>query len=475
MIQNEPISGLLLDETNPRFADAVSSQDDAITALLQDAPMKMLALAKDIIAQGSLNPTETAVAVEEDGELVVIEGNRRLACLKLLANPDLAADAGTNLDLDLVKRYKALASTGTPPSSMDVFLAENRDAAKHWIDLRHTGENEGVGVLEWAAWQTNNYRRKRGSQADRATIFCEAIELTFPSDTALLSDVATVRRTRLTTLGRLIADPDVRSDLGFDFEADGIVYHYDPEDLRAGVARVFADLAGSLSVTDIKTKEQRRAYVSDRHETLPDRSRRLAKPQVPSAVAVDGKDEDDQTAASPSTEAADQDEPAADDQSATPGKTPKVKTQKPEPVIFHKLKLPNVNPRINKLLQGAQKINIDDSPQVAGILIRILLELVVSEGIEKGVVKSTEGAKLSKKLREALLAIDPECYNPIKRQKHLEMAWTRTQDNDGMAVQSLHAFVHNLYGDPTATEVRNLSSTFRPVLAGIDQLLGGSV
>lgn len=472
MIQNEPISGLLLDETNPRFADAVSSQVDAISALLRDAPTKMLNLAKDIVAEASLNPTETAVAVEEDGELVVIEGNRRLACLKLLANPDLAADAGAHLEIDLVKRFKALAGSGSYPSTMDVFLAEDRDAAKHWIDLRHTGENDGVGVLEWAAWQTNNYRRKRGSQADRATIFCEAIELTFPEDATLLEAVAAVRRTRLTTLGRLIADPDVRSNLGFDFQSDSIVYHYSPEDLRTGIARIFSDLAGDLSVTDIKTKAQRRAYVADRHDALPDRSRRLPEPQVPSAPDI-GPDEAPAEATPGDGPAADPEVPSTTGDSVG---TPKAaaKAQKPEPVIFHKLKLPNVNPRINKLLQGAQKINIDDSPQVAGILIRILLELVVSEGIEKGVVPSTEGAVLTKKIRKALLAIDPECYNPMKRQKELELAWTRTQDNDGMAVQSLHAFVHNLFGDPTASEVRSLSSTFRPVLVGIDALLSNN-
>lgn len=469
MIQNEPINGLLLDETNPRFADAVSSQDDAITALLKDAPTKLLNLAKDIVEEGSLNPTETAVAVEEDGELVVIEGNRRLACLKLLTNPDLAIDAGEGLDLDLVKRFKALAARGNAPTTMDIYIAEDRDAAKHWIDLRHTGENDGVGVLGWAAWQTNNYRRKRGSQADRATIFCEAVEATYPDDVALVRAISTVRRNRLTTLGRLIADPDVRAGLGFDFQGDQVVYHYNPSDMLPGIERIFSDLSGTLSVTEIKTKEQRNAYVTERHAVLPDRAKRLARPRPSSEAGSEG------TATTKVADSAAAPERTEDGDTSHAQKAASTsKPQKPESVIFQGLKLPNVNARIRKLLVGAQRINIDDSPQVAGILIRILLELVVSEGVDKGVVASTEAAKLSKKVRQALLAIDPECYNPIARKKELEMAWTRTQDNDGMAVQSLHAFVHNLFGDPTASEVRSLSSTFRPLLAGVDALLSGS-
>lgn len=468
MIQTEPISGLLLDESNPRFAESVSGQDDAVSALLLDAPSKMINLAKDIVAQGSLNPTEMPVAVEEGGDLVIIEGNRRLASLKLLQNPELASTAAHELELDLVRRFKDLAKSGATPNAMEVYVAADRDAAKHWIELRHTGENDGVGVLEWASWQANNFSRKRGSQADRATIFCNAAEETFPDDTSLIRNVEIVRRTKLTTLGRLVADPEVRASFGFAFEGDDNVFFYNPEDLADGFRRIFADLAGSLTVTEIKTKEQRATYIRERNSVLPDRSKKLgaARPSGPSIGSVDRTSgPEDSAGAEPS--------PTEGSENASGGPAGSAsKTAKPEPVIFHRLRLPNVNVRISKLLKGAQKINIDDSPQVAAILIRILLELVVAEGIEKNVVDSTEGAKLSKKVRQALLALDPRCYDPSKRDKALEMAWTRTQDNGGLAVQTLHAFVHNLYGDPNAAEVRNLSATFRPVLKGIDELIG---
>lgn len=473
--QNEPISGLLLDETNPRFDESVSGQDDAVTALLLDAPSKLINLAKDIAEQGSLNPTEIPVAVEEGGDLVIIEGNRRLASLKLLANPELAKAAADQLELDLVKRFKDIAKSGSAPTNVDVYVAADREAARHWIELRHTGENEGVGVLEWASWQANNFRRKRGSQADRAAIFCDAVEATFPDDKALLENIRNVRRNRLTTLGRLVTDPEVRSSFGFAFEDHELVFFYNPEDLHVGFQRIFADLAGNLTVTEIKTKEQRGAYVRERSESLPDRGKKLPTSRPSGADATSGAGGE-----SGSGESSSSDSPSSEDgsnaNSPQPGPKPdsSAKPAKPEPVIFYKLKLPHVNGRISKLLKGAQRIQIDDSPQVVAILIRILLELVVSEGVEKGVVSSTEGAKLSKKVRQALLAIDPKCYDPINRDKELEMAWTRTQDNDGMAVQTLHAFVHNLYGDPTPSEVRNLSATFRPVLHGVDVLLGGA-
>lgn len=465
MTQNEPISGLLLDETNPRFAEAVSGQDDAITSLLLDAPSKMINLARDIVTVGELNPTEIPVAVEEDGDLIIIEGNRRLACLKILANPDLASAAADELELDLVKRFRDLAKIGTAPRAMDVYVATDRESAKHWIELRHTGENDGVGVLEWASWQANNFNRRRGSQADRATVFCNAVEAAFAGNTSLVANVEKVRRNKLTTLGRLVADPDVRAAFGFGFENDGIVFYYPAAALEPGFERIFADLAGNLTVTEIKTKEQRTAFVRDRHEALPDRVHLLANP-------IPAEDADERNEAPGSTEQESKPAQTDGDGGEESPEKPRPKPAKAEPVIFHGLRLSYVNPRISKLLKAAQQINIDDSAQVSAVLIRVILELVVSEGIEKKVVNATESAALKKKLREALLALDPQCFNPIARNKSLEMAWTRTQDNDGMAVQSLHAFVHNLYGDPTSSEVRSLSTTFRPVLEGVDRLIG---
>lgn len=157
MVINEAVSGLLLDERNPRFPEQVSGQDEAVTAMLVDAAPKLVNLAQDVANEGSLNPTELPVVVEEDGELVVVEGNRRLAALKLLRNPDLATAASEQLGTELVKRFKTLQQIGVGPDSIDVFQAESREAARHWIELRHTGENDGVGVLGWQAWQTNNY------------------------------------------------------------------------------------------------------------------------------------------------------------------------------------------------------------------------------------------------------------------------------------------------------------------------------
>lgn len=466
MIHSEPVASLLLDESNARFREDAPGQDAALTDILKLAWQKVFNLAKDIIEQDSVNPTEVPIAVHEHGCIVVIEGNRRLAALKLLRHPELAREASVALDEDLVERFRQLQKLGTGPDSIDVYIAKSREAAKHWIDLRHTGENNGVGVVPWETWQVNNFRRRRGSQADKATIFCDSIEVEYPNEDDLLVKVETVRRTRLTTLGRLVGDPFVRRDFGFDFFNDQVIFEYSSDDMLPGIQRIFSDLADTVTVTNIKTKSNRENYVRDRAPVLPPRERKLAKPRLPGEKPSGFQPSTDQ-------EAQTEEKPTNGDASQSSEEKKRRNREQPqERMVFEGVKLPHLNGRIRNLLKQAQKINIDDSPQVTAILVRVLVELVVTEAIMRSVVKGNEGDSLKKKIENALLTLDPNCGKPSKRDKSLEMAWTRTQGSNETLVQSLHAFVHNPHGAATPQEVREFSATFRKMLESLDDLIG---
>lgn len=326
------------------------------------------------------------------------------------------------------------------------------------------------------------------------------MEADFSAETQLLSDVAAVRRTRLTTLGRLVTDPDVRRDFGFQFGEDEVLFDYETEDLRAGVSRIFSDLAartGGVSVTDIKSKDQRLKYVADHSEVLPDRANRLSVPRRPGEhpkLGKSGENGDDGVGTAGGTGDTSGAETAMgnglgrggnESETSGAGRPNKGggtsgdgrggKNPPPENVISKSPKMPHLSSRIRELLSMAQKINIVDAAPICGILVRVLLELTVTEAMSRGVVTGvTEGDSLKKKVRHALLALDPACDNASRRDKSLEMAWTRTQDNDGLAVQSLNAFVHNIHGNVAPIEVRVLSLTFRPVLEGLNRLIGSS-
>ena len=464
------VSGLLLDEDNPRFAQRVGSQREAMNALISDGPDKLVKLAMDIAKEGSTNPTELPVVVEENGHKIVIEGNRRLAALKLLRKPDLADDPRVQ------KQIVAAATNGLGPQKLECFLAPSRDAAKHWLDLRHTGENGGVGVVPWQTWQTQRFRRTPGTQADRAAIFCAGVKTAFPNELGLLADVETVRNGLLTTLGRLVIDPHIRQAFGFDFKNEALVFHYPHDEMLPGIRKIFSDFAGSMNVDDIKSKSQRAQYVVDSHAVLPGQTtpRSAAGTRSGQASSAAGAGSSGQGApfgsASSSGPTA-----TAHGQAATPAApaTPGRRTPPLERVIFRTLRLAKVKPRTTSLLKEAQRLDIDAMPGITAVMVRVLVELVVTEVVVK-YQWGLEHDQLKKKIGTAMKKLDPQIFNPVACDKTLEPAWLRTQGQSATMVQSMNAFVHSSHIGATAAEVRELSATFQPLLERLDQYLAAN-
>ena len=324
------------------------------------------------------------------------------------------------------------------------------------MDLRHTGENEGVGVVQWKSWQSNNFRRRRGSQADRATLFCLAVANEFRSETDLLADVEIVRRERLTTLGRLIGDPDVRREYGFDFVDDGVVFYFEKAHLLNAFQKIFSDMSNlndGVGVDKIKSKNQRKAYVKQIADVLPSRAERLSEPRLAGANDPSKKP----------------DELSAPESPVTPQKRRSL--PKNERVIFQGLSLSRVDLRISQCLQQAQLFEIDAAPAVAAVMTRVIIELAVTDAGQKLGLSMKESDPLRKKIGCALQALDPDIRDPKKRDKGLEMAWIRSQDENALIVQAMNAFVHNILAQPTSSEVRELSKTFRPLLEQLDERL----
>ena len=86
------LSELRLDQQNYRTGKT-SSQRDAFATIIEDQKDKLANLAEDLLAMGGVSPGEP-IWVTRDlnvrGMYVVLEGNRRVAALKILETPALA-------------------------------------------------------------------------------------------------------------------------------------------------------------------------------------------------------------------------------------------------------------------------------------------------------------------------------------------------------------------------------------------------
>ncbi|MGW6605262.1 hypothetical protein [Streptomyces sp. NPDC055036] len=436
------VTSLMLDEINPRHAKQTSSAEESIAALLEKGPEKMLKLARNIIQFG-LNPTELAVVMNDGSNTVVLEGNRRVAVLKLLHNPKLAPDE------KLQKKFEAIAKSGEIPRRVQCVIAESREHAAHWIRLRHTGENDGVGVVRWSTSEASRFGGK-STPTERARLFVNAASDWYAGDLELLSDIEKVQEDRLTTLGRMIGDPDVRRRLGITFDDNGVLSVFPRDKMRPFIARLFGDLAGTMSVDHIKSKRQREDYLRQVEEDLPKLADRLEEPQRFSQSTSEKY---------PETE-------TVGDDAAPAAKKPRRQRPDFERRLFQNIELRHVSLRSAEVLRESKRIRIDDMPNVAAIMVRIMVDIVVTDVAEQLGWKRNQG-DLKSRIGAVLHQIDPS-----KDDLSLTDAWRFSQKEEGaLVLKTLHSFVHTWQSNPLTSEVRKLSQAYGTLLIKADKLL----
>ena len=140
---------LRIDDLNPRIEQPNVGQRKALQEIARLMGRKLQVLARDILDNG-LDPSSLPIVMEhgeEHGRYIVLEGNRRLAAIRALESPEVIADAVKPAVLGgirkLSKRYQS-----SPIEEITCVVVKDREQARHWMELRHTGGNPGSGVLD---------------------------------------------------------------------------------------------------------------------------------------------------------------------------------------------------------------------------------------------------------------------------------------------------------------------------------------
>jgi hypothetical protein len=138
------VESLRFDHGNPRFygQDGSSDQLDLLATLWRDFSVSEIAMS---IAANGYFPYEPMFAAEEDGEYVVIEGNRRLAAVKLLRDPGLRSRVGATELPRLTARQ--IADLKTLP-----VIVTPRDAIWQFVGFKHVN-----GPQPWQSFSKAQY------------------------------------------------------------------------------------------------------------------------------------------------------------------------------------------------------------------------------------------------------------------------------------------------------------------------------
>lgn len=423
------ITNLWLDEQNPRHPKQ-RGQRNTIKRLLDDDGQKLLALATDLVEHG-VSPIDLCLVIarQRHGQYTVLEGNRRVAALKLLVNPSLAQ--GHQME----PKFRALSKSFSGPSSVMCAVLQSRSSARHWQELRHTGAHAGAGVVRWSSEAQQRFSGGRGTQRARALAFADSLAAAYSDDDDLVSALETVTDTKLTTLGRLVSDPDVRKTLGFDFaKDDSVAVHYPQDALLETFRRVINDLRDHLSVTSLKNKDDRARYARSVASDLPDASQYESEPTILVKTKKPKR---------PTTRPAPPKKPPADR-------------------LLVGLELENMRGRSADLVAEVQQIDISKLPNTAGVLLRVVVDLMVTEALQKNGKKVKQ--ELKARIRDALLLVDPN-------QNDRAFQGVRTGLQDGtslMSISTMHGYVHNAKFSPTTGDLKALAANYEPFLQALD-------
>lgn len=137
---------------NPRFEQRYS-ETDAITMLfITVTERKMFDLIKDIINYG-LQINESVIVVKNKNLFDVYDGNRRVAAIKSILNPNLVNDI--SIRNNLINLLKDL-DISELPNVLEV-VQTSEQVAKELILRKHGPQDSGSSLQNWSTWSRDKF------------------------------------------------------------------------------------------------------------------------------------------------------------------------------------------------------------------------------------------------------------------------------------------------------------------------------
>ncbi|WP_375587498.1 ParB N-terminal domain-containing protein [Flagellimonas aurea] len=425
------IADLHINIENPRF-EMVGNQREAIKTMIEDQGEKLAKLADDITNEG-LNPGDPIFVTKHEkqtNQYNVLEGNRRVTALKLLENPDLIPETNKSL----LNKFKKLSEQYSKSSIEKVpcVLFDEEKEAEHWIELKHTGQNDGVGTVVWDAQQKARYDERVKGTSSYALQIIDFLQKEDSVDSELKKNLSKVKSS---SLQRLATDPDFRRVSGIDIKDGKVITRYEPAEVAKPLSKAANDLLRKdFTVKDIYYKDDRLNYLETFKKTdLPDKTQELSGNWELISTTRPKK---------------------ADPKKAKPkGKKSKALISKRHTIIPKSTIIPISQPRVNKIYHELKDLDLRDFENSGAIAFRVFIELSMDSYIEKNPISGvTNNSKLSHKLKS--VASDLETKGILDKNK-LKGAYTAATMKDSIfSIDTFNAFVHNKDFNPDAEQLK---------------------
>jgi hypothetical protein len=442
------IDSLDLDLENPRITLA-SDQRDAMQKILREQKVRLINLAESIAERG-LSPMDRLLVIRStrQGRFVVVEGNRRVLAMKLLKNPALVTDLEMP-DAFKKRLNKAAQSFDTKKvEPIDCFEVDDRAQGNEWIRQRHSGADEGRGIVDWSSIAGSRFRgRDPALQAlefvmehgDLTEDQRELIEGKFP----------------LTTLDRLLSTPSVRTAIGFQIEKGKLTTELPAEEALKPLKRIVLDLAQKVkTVSDLKLKGQQDDYIGTfRPADRPNLAKKSGASQPIESIRE------------------------KDFSSKQPGGQKRIRASRPAArtsIAPRSCKLKVATPKISGIYEELRSLKLSQHVYAIAVMLRVFLEMSVDEYLSNTAhvsLKFTNPANgrvsdksLKVKVKET---IDHLVQNGADAKDFLGVTKGLNDPNHPFSIETLHAYIHNRFFTPVDTHLTAAWDNAQPLFEKI--------
>lgn len=440
------LSNLYLDLHNPRYEEQ-KSQNEALNTIAVEQKGKLVALLKDILENG-LNPSDIPIVLPDPTRgngYVVLEGNRRIAALKLFKKPSIL----TNVTVR--QKYNKLHDDfkGKSIKNVECLIVNSREEANLWIERKHEGEMNGAGTVRWNAVQTGRFRANKTGKDSRAVQLIDFMKAATEGDGEFADEL---QKLSATNLERFIGTPDVRSALGLEYNRGEYFSRLEWDEVLKGLKALVKRLnQDDFNVRAIYRREDRMRFLG----TIPVEERPDISKQVESSWKL--KDFSQASRCSESKDGKDEEKKGEEKQDGE-SKNKDSYTQQERPTnrsmfLPKALMLTIPNERSNRIYSEMKQMSHLTLPNACAVMMRVFLELSVDCYLEEFKLLrngAISGSKDSRDLKQKT----NEVIHHLSQNKYLDDAKARgmkteiNNDTSLFGIATMNAYVHNLDFNP---------------------------
>lgn len=444
-----PLNDLLLDLENSRHGVQPDQSAALRWMITGKSKAKVMNLARSIALHGP-SPSELPIVIPagngQEELYKVIEGNRRVAVLKMLHDPQRCPDEQVRGQFRKLQQEAQVSL----PAVLECVVFPDFPSAARWIELRHLGEQGGAGIVGWGAKESDQFAKRIGRQG-RYDPAMQLLE--YATENRLITQEES-DGIPITNLTRLINSPNVRRELGLTLSR-GELSRVAP---RGYVNRVVGDLLRTLAtglwtVSDLKSKDQRRRFI----EIVKGESG-WGSYEVQSELPLAAKE----------VETLPPDETASNSEGKK-GEKQKRTSRNPlsrHTAISSSTSMKIQHKRLLAIFRELKDLDADSFVNAASLLTRLFIEGCVAQYLENNTIQVQGNVSLAekvKKVREHMIQAHTSMQVKIRDDlKGLEV-FSGDHHSIGSA-NTFNAVVHNLQFTLTAKELKQNWDRLEPCL-----------